>query len=128
MACSSGDATVSEMVFGFAPGYDARTTMVGGTTSGYSLIGNRHIAIKPTRKMIAESTPAKIGRRMKKWENFILGLRWKLVGRTPHPDPLPIGWGEGTAKRAVRKFQPGSLRRPTGGDSPSPLRKGRGLG
>src|SRR5436853_2545823 len=71
MACSSGDATVSEIVFGFAPGYDARTTMVGGTTSGYSLIGNRHIAIMPTRKIPAESTPAKIGRRMKKCANFI---------------------------------------------------------
>src|SRR5437879_11266236 len=71
MACSSGDATVSAMVFGFAPGYDARTTMVGGTTSGYSLMGKRHIAIKPTRKIAAESTPAKIGRRMKKCENFI---------------------------------------------------------
>src|SRR5215469_12640180 len=45
--------------------------MVGGTTSGYSLMGNRHIARKPIRKMIADSTPAKIGRRMKKLEKFI---------------------------------------------------------
>src|SRR3954465_2211193 len=45
--------------------------MVGGTTSGYSLIGNRHIAITPTRKITIESTPAKIGRRMKKCEKFI---------------------------------------------------------
>src|SRR5436189_6073862 len=59
------------MVFGFAPGYVARTTIVGGTTSGYSLIGNRTIAIRPTMKMMIESTPAKIGRRMKKWEKFI---------------------------------------------------------
>src|ERR1041384_3980604 len=80
MACSSGDATVSEMVFGFAPGYDARTTMVGGTTSGHSLMGKRHIAIKPTRKMIAESTPAKIGRRMKKWENFMAVISQRQNG------------------------------------------------
>src|SRR3989442_6893439 len=46
--------------------------MVGGTTSGYSLIGNRHSASKPRMKMMRESTPAKIGRRIKKWEKFIL--------------------------------------------------------
>src|ERR1044071_2168589 len=45
--------------------------MVGGTTSGYSLIGSRNIASKPTMKITVESTPAKIGRRMKKWEKFI---------------------------------------------------------
>src|SRR6185369_2651337 len=60
------------MVFGLGPGYVARTTIVGGTTSGYSLIGNRTIAIRPTMKMMIESTPAKIGRRMKKWEKFII--------------------------------------------------------
>src|SRR6266581_4813831 len=45
--------------------------MVGGTTSGYSLIGKRRMASKPTMKMMLESTPAKIGRRMKKLEKFI---------------------------------------------------------
>src|SRR5216683_3533420 len=68
--------------------------MVGGTTSGYSLIGSRHIAIRPTIKMMLESTPAKIGRRMKKSEKFMellvvanrrlaLGgfqMRWPSVG------------------------------------------------
>jgi hypothetical protein len=62
---SASTATVSEIVLGFAPGYVACTATVGGTTSGYSLMGNRHIAINPMRKMI-ESTPAKTGRRMKK--------------------------------------------------------------
>src|SRR5258706_12271895 len=46
--------------------------MVGGTTSGYSLMGRRHMAMKPTMKMRAESTPAKIGRRMKNWEKFMI--------------------------------------------------------
>src|ERR1700693_3311696 len=46
--------------------------MVGGTTSGYSLMGKRHMAINPTRKITIESTPAKMGRRMKKWEKFIV--------------------------------------------------------
>jgi hypothetical protein len=45
---------------------------VGGTTSGYSLMGNRHMAINPTRKITMESTPAKIGRRMKKCEKFMI--------------------------------------------------------
>src|SRR6266567_2082241 len=49
----------------------AETTMVGGTTSGYSLMGSLNIEIKPTRKMRVEITPAKIGRRMKKFEKFI---------------------------------------------------------
>src|SRR2546423_225805 len=46
--------------------------MVGGTTSGYSLMGRRHIARKPSRKISVESTPAKIGRRMKKLEKFMI--------------------------------------------------------
>ena len=40
ISCSSGAATVSAITFGFAPGYCARTTTVGGTTSGYSEIGS----------------------------------------------------------------------------------------
>ena len=70
MACSSGDATVSAMTCGFAPGYSARTTTVGGTTSGYSLIGSSFSEMAPLMKMIADSTPAKIGRFTKKLEKF----------------------------------------------------------
>src|SRR5579883_2524912 len=71
IACSSGAATVSEMVLGLAPGYTAFTTTVGGTTSGYSLTGRRVREISPTRKMMIETTPAKIGRLMKKSERFM---------------------------------------------------------
>jgi hypothetical protein len=63
--CSSGEATVSAMVLGVAPGYVARTTMVGGTTSGYSLMGSLKSASRPIVKMAMDSTPAKIGRRIK---------------------------------------------------------------
>ena len=59
------------IVFGLAPGYVARTTTVGGTISGYSLTGNRNSDIAPTIKMISDNTPAKMGRRMKKCENFM---------------------------------------------------------
>jgi hypothetical protein len=41
---------------------------VGGTTSGYSLIGNSGIEIAPATKITIESTAAKIGRSMKKCE------------------------------------------------------------
>src|SRR6266446_1553728 len=34
-------------------------------------MGRRHIAMSPTMKIIIESTPAKIGRRMKKCEKFM---------------------------------------------------------
>ena len=40
ICCSSGEATVSAITFGLAPGNAARTTTVGGTTPGYSLIGS----------------------------------------------------------------------------------------
>jgi hypothetical protein len=36
IASSSGVATVSAITLGLAPGYCARTTTDGGTTSGYS--------------------------------------------------------------------------------------------
>src|SRR6516225_4753810 len=69
IACSSGAATVSAITWLFAPGYVARTTTVGGTTSGYSEIGSRRSDSAPAIKMIADSTAAKIGRRTKTCEN-----------------------------------------------------------
>src|SRR3569833_1005855 len=68
---SSGVATVSAMVWGLAPGKRAVTTTEGGTTSGYSLIGNCVIAIRPARKMMVEITPAKIGRSMKNLDRLM---------------------------------------------------------
>src|SRR6516165_1882630 len=62
---SSGVATVSATVTGFAPGNWAVTCTEGGTTSGYSEIGSRGIAIRPARKITDEMTPAKIGRSIK---------------------------------------------------------------
>src|SRR6185369_2689283 len=68
---SSGVATVSAITFGLAPGYWARTTTDGGTTSGYSEIGSPRSAIRPARKISSDSTPAKIGRSMKNFDRFI---------------------------------------------------------
>src|SRR5690349_13177622 len=82
LICSSkGVATVSAMVWGLAPGNCAVTTTEGGTTSGYSEIGNWVMAIRPARKMTTEITPAKIGRSMKNFDKFTSGpLRVSLAG------------------------------------------------
>ena len=63
--CSSGPATVSAITFGFAPGYAARTTTVGGATLGYSLTGSLNSAMPPLMRISSERTAAKMGRVMK---------------------------------------------------------------
>src|SRR5580698_393128 len=78
---SSGVATVSATVSGLAPGNNAVTTTDGGTTSGYSEIGNCVIASRPARKIATEMTPAKIGRSIKNRDKFIVVIPPR--GRTP---------------------------------------------
>src|SRR5882724_3141347 len=70
ICCSSGVMTVSAIVLGEAPGYCPATTTVGGTISGYSLIGSSGIATKPATRIMIDTTDAKIGRSMKKDEIF----------------------------------------------------------
>src|SRR4051812_30597689 len=94
MDCSSGVETVSAMVLGFAPGYCAVTMMVGGTTSGYSLTGSSQSAMAPTRKMMMDKTPAKMGRLMKKSEKFMIR---ETVGRKQSG-----GWHRRTTPEEVR--------------------------
>src|ERR1700677_2175790 len=67
--------TVSAMVFGDAPGYWPLTPTVGGTISGYSLIGRFGIASKPATVIKIARTVAKIGRSMKNEEIFMQVLR-----------------------------------------------------
>jgi len=71
MRSSMGEATVSAMTLGFAPGYWARTITDGGTTSGYSAVGSLKSETKPANRMSIDSTPAKMGRSMKNLEKFI---------------------------------------------------------
>src|SRR6202042_1631288 len=71
ICCSNGVMTVSAMVLGEAPGYWPLTTTVGGTISGYSLIGRLGIASKPATVIKMARTVAKIGRSMKNEEIFI---------------------------------------------------------
>jgi hypothetical protein len=54
-----------------APGYWARTTTEGGTTSGYSEIGNWNSDRMPPSNSRTERTLAKIGRSMKNLEMFM---------------------------------------------------------
>src|SRR5206468_4289887 len=65
----------------------ARTAIVGGVTSGYSLIGSDRIAISPAARMTRERTTAKIGRSMKKREKRIglERLAW-CAERECHPE------------------------------------------
>src|SRR5271169_886164 len=71
ICCSSGVITVSAMVLGEAPGYCPLTTTVGGTISGYSLIGSCGIASSPPTVISIARTVANIGRSMKNEEIFI---------------------------------------------------------
>ena len=63
-----GVATLSAVVLALAPGYVAVTCTVGGATSGYCATGSWVAATTPTITITTESTVAKIGRSMKKWE------------------------------------------------------------
>src|SRR5215831_4065021 len=82
-SCSIGAATVSAMTSAEAPGYVALMLTVGGTISGYSEIGSDCCAIAPAIVRISESTVAKTGRSMKKWESRIeiRLFRGRLVSR-----------------------------------------------
>src|ERR1700748_724173 len=63
--------TVSAIVFGEAPGYVPLITTVGGTISGYSLMGSSGMATRPAVRMRIEMTDAKIGRSIKNAEIFM---------------------------------------------------------
>src|SRR5882672_10459590 len=80
IASSRGEATVSAMTFGLAPGNWARTITEVGMISGYSAKGSLKIEIRPASRMMTDRTPAKMGRSMKNFEIFTirdrkLGLR-----------------------------------------------------
>src|SRR5271167_1786534 len=89
ICCSSGVMTVSAIVLGEAPGYCPLTTTVGGTISGYSLIGSCGIASSPATVISIARTVANIGRSMKNEEIFIvqasLGCGRRAVGTHGHP-------------------------------------------
>src|SRR5262245_53720361 len=75
-SCSIGVATVSDSTCADAPGYAARILTVGGAMSGYSETGSARCTIAPAIVRMIDSTAAKIGRSMKKWDR-----RMGLVAR-----------------------------------------------
>ena len=54
----------------------AVTSTVGGVTSGYCATGSVNTATPPASMKTIDSTEAKIGRSMKKWEIMDRQLRW----------------------------------------------------
>src|ERR1700675_2714736 len=99
MASSSGEATVSAMTLGLAPGNWARTITDVAMISGYSAKGSLKIEIRPASRMMTDRTPAKMGRSMKNLEIFMirpgtgkLGLRGGLsrVGGGRHGAPMGL--------------------------------------
>src|SRR5215469_17471742 len=70
-SCSIGVATVSDSTCAEAPGYTARIFTVGGAISGYSETGSARWTIAPAIVRMIDSTAAKIGRSMKKWDKRI---------------------------------------------------------
>ena len=69
LICSSiGATTVEATTSALAPGYWPVTLMVGGAISGYCATGRRKNATAPRITNTIDTTEAKIGRSMKKWE------------------------------------------------------------
>ena len=58
------------------------TKMVGGVISGYWAIGSVNSAIAPNSTIKIDRTEAKIGRRIKKWENFTRDFGFQIPGFT----------------------------------------------
>src|SRR5216684_7797185 len=90
ICCSNGVITVSAIVLGEAPGYWPLTTTVGGTISGYSLIGSTGIASNPATVIRIASTVANIGLSMKNEEMFIAALPQPLAGAAESVPSAPI--------------------------------------
>src|ERR1017187_4234225 len=87
------------------------TRMVGGVISGYWAIGSVNSAIAPSSTIKMDRTDAKIGRRMKKCENFIVGssgLRLRLgfrLGQRPARSRLhALRFGLPTSDFGLRTF------------------------
>src|ERR1700685_1825131 len=102
MASSRGEATVSAMTFGLAPGNCARTITEGGMISGYSANGSLKIEIRPASRMTTDRTPANMGRSMKNFEVFTtltgtldfkrrFEMRWRAVPWRSH-EAEPSHW------------------------------------
>src|SRR5229473_7803336 len=73
ISCSIGATTVAATTSALAPGYWPLTLTTGGAMSGYCATGSRPTDTAPTMTKTIETTAAKIGRSMKKWERRMVG-------------------------------------------------------
>src|SRR5229473_2192142 len=80
ISCSIGATTVAATTSALAPGYWPLTLTTGGAISGYWATGSRPRDTAPTMTKTIETTAAKIGRSMKKWE-IRIGASIGLGGR-----------------------------------------------
>src|SRR3977135_3264568 len=85
ICCSRGATTVAATTSALAPGYWPLTLTTGGAISGYWATGNRPTDTAPTMTKTIETTAAKIGRSMKKWERRIGGPRLAQFALTGEP-------------------------------------------
>src|ERR1700704_673779 len=80
ICCSSGVTTVAATTSALAPGYWPVMLTTGGAISGYCAIGSRPKETTPRMTKTRDTTPAKIGRSMKKRE-MRMGRSGASVGR-----------------------------------------------
>src|SRR5258707_7144529 len=97
ICCSSGATTVAATPSPVAPGYWPLTLHTGGAISGYWATGSRPLDTAPRMTKTTETTAAKIGRSMKKWELRIRGSR--SIGAD-----LRAGGRRGSGARLLRRY------------------------
>ena len=88
---SSGFVTADSTVCASAPMYVLVTTTCGGAICGYCAIGSVGMETRPTRKMSAEMTPARIGRLTKMANMRYFTAAAGLATVTGAPSRRPLG-------------------------------------
>ncbi len=75
IAFSSGSVIWDSMTSAFAPAYEVRTVMIGGSMAGYSRTPRKWKLIAPNRRIAIDMTIARTGRRMLTAARLIVGAR-----------------------------------------------------
>src|SRR6267143_2957608 len=97
ICCSSGATTVAATTSALAPGYCPLTLTTGGAISGYWATGSRPMDTAPRMTKTIETTAAKIGRSMKKWD-------WRIRGSRSIGVDLRADGRRGSGARLLRHY------------------------
>src|SRR5258707_9208578 len=97
ICCSSGATTVAATTSALAPGYCPLTRTTGGAISGYWATGSRPMDTAPRMTKTIETTAAKIGRSMKKWD-------WRICGSHSIGADLRADGRRGSDARLLRRY------------------------